>query len=145
MKRFARAVRRGSFSAARAAVNTARSVRYHRGHRKQAMAIVENIARDTGRSLSPTDRKRCDDYAADVLGQRRYAPWLYVYTLFSGKFKEGWIPDNYYGAVVVPRLKGAYGSISNLKPLNTVILGNNGFPDLVSHINGLYYDNARGG
>jgi hypothetical protein len=24
----------------------------------------------------------------------------------NGTFKEGWIPDNYYGAVVAPRTKG---------------------------------------
>lgn len=36
--------------------------------------------------------KLCDDYALDVLGNRRYAPWLYLYAAVSGEFKEGWIP-----------------------------------------------------
>lgn len=145
MQRYVIAAARRSLSTAVTAAKVARSARYHRAHRLQATAILANIARDTGRSLPASDRKLCDDYARDVLGHRHYAPWLYVYSLFSGNFREGWIPDNYYGAVVVPRLKGAYGAVSSLKPLNTAILGRQGFPDIASHINGLYYDCAGGG
>jgi hypothetical protein len=39
-------------------------------------------------------------YAIDVLGARKFAPWLYVYTAISGAFRFGWIPANFYRSVV---------------------------------------------
>ncbi|TVP51906.1 MAG: hypothetical protein EA349_16725 [Halomonadaceae bacterium] len=90
--------------------------------------------------LARHDRKRCDEYAHDILGHRQYAPWLYVYTALSGQFKEGWIPDNYYGAVVLPTINGHYGKISSLKPLNACIFNSPLFPDKLSYVNGMFFD-----
>jgi hypothetical protein len=84
----------------------------------------------------------CDDYAVDVFGHKHFAPWLYVYTAVSGGFKEGWIPENYYGSVVVPTLQGRYGKTSDLRALNAVMLPSEAFPDLLAYVNGLFFDTA---
>jgi hypothetical protein len=111
--------------------------RFHRNHRLQALSIHQTLQR----SLGPTNRVelgRADAYARDVLGHACYAPWLYVYTAMAGRFKEGWIPDNYYGHVVVPRLKGGYGKVSSLKSLECAIFGDGTFPDVAYFANGLF-------
>ncbi len=84
----------------------------------------------------------CDDYAVEVLGHKHFAPWLYVYTAVSGKFKEGWIPENYYGSVVVPKLQGRYGRVADLRGLNAVMLQSTAFPDLLAYANGVFFDTA---
>lgn len=124
---------------AKAAFKAAMKYRYHRKHALQAMGILKGVEQQ-GPKLRQPDKSLCDAYAADVLGDKRFAPWLYVYTAISGAFKEGWIPDNYYGLVVVPELKGGYGHVSSLKPLNSVIFQSNSFPDLLSYANGVFFD-----
>ena len=112
--------------------------RFHRIHRVQAMSIHRTIQR----SIGPTNRidlNRADAYAREVLGHSHYAPWLYVYTALAGCFKEGWIPDNYYGHVVVPKLKGGYGKASSLKSLQSGIFGEEAFPDVAYFANGLFF------
>lgn len=111
----------------------------HRLHRATALEVADRIASVKG-PLPKSVIKHCDDYASDVLGRRYFAPWLYVYSAVSGAFKEGWIPDNYYVTHVVPKLSGAYGDVSYLKPLNYRIFGSESFPDLGSHVNGMFFD-----
>jgi len=84
--------------------------------------------------------KQCDGYAIDVFGHHHFAPWLYVYSAIAGRFKEGWIPDNYYGSVVVPKLKGVYGKVSCLKSLHATIFSHDSFPDILSYANGVFFD-----
>lgn len=121
------------------AVSLYKSYEYHRRHAAQAKAVLETLKRDNGKSLSSQSAGECDEYAVEVLGNRRYAPWLYVYTAMQGEFRPGWIPDNFYGALVVPKLKGAYGSVSGLKPLNRTTFNSDAFPDTLSFVNGLYF------
>src|SRR5690606_20460347 len=89
----------------------------HAYHAAQVDRILGTIGRPA-RAL----RNRCDDYAGDVLGWRGYAPWLYVFTSTQGVFRDGWIPDNYYGCVVVPRINGESGLVSRLKTLSARVL-----------------------
>src|SRR5690554_1521943 len=56
----------------------------------------------------------------------------------NGKFKSGWIPDNYYGEVIVAQLEGEYARPSRLKPLSNRILNTNKLPDLLYINNGLF-------
>lgn len=114
-------------------------VRFHRIHRSQALRILGTLEQYQGKTRQ-ADLKRADAYAREVLGHERYAPWLYVYSAVAGRFKEGWIPDNYYGHVVVPRLKGAYGVASSLKSLQRTIFQSDAFPDLVYFANGLFIE-----
>jgi hypothetical protein len=86
--------------------------------------------------------KQCDEYAKDVLGSIKYSPWLKAYTVFSGTFKEGWIPDNYYGKVVVPKLGGGYGGISDYKAVSRMLFRTDMMPDLAYSVNGLLYTPA---
>ena len=74
-------------------------------------------------------RTQANDYAADVLGSKSYAPWLYVYSAIAGEFREGWIPDNYYLSVVLPAIKGRYAELAQSRSLTARIFGNEGIPD----------------
>lgn len=126
-------------SLARIALRSLISIRYHRDHMKIARRILKGIE-DAKGSLSQQTIKQCDDYAIDVFGHRHFAAWLYVYSAVAGGFKEGWIPDNYYGSVVVPKLKGVYGKVSCLKSLHATIFAHDSFPDILSYANGLFFD-----
>lgn len=113
--------------------------RYHLNQSKLANKILKGIEVSKGKT-SNSDIKSCDDYSVDVLGHKHFAPWLYVYSAISGKFKEGWIPDNFYGLIVVPKLNGSYRKVSSLKPLNFAIFQSDLFPDLLSYANGIFFD-----
>jgi hypothetical protein len=66
---------------------------------------------------------------------------LYVYSAVANDFKEGWIPDNYYGEIVVSKFNGQYGELlSSLKPLNSLVFKSSAFPDILSFANGLFFD-----
>lgn len=125
------------------------SYRYHQIHKMRARKILKTIESVRGNTETRLIRLS-NEYASDVFGWRGYAPWLYVYSAMNGCFKEGWIPDNYYGCVVVPLLKGDYGAMSNLKALTHKIF--NGrldpssakalFPDRACYVNGLFFSTA---
>lgn len=115
------------------------SYRYHHHHMAVAKKILKGVE-DAKGPLSQQVVKQCDDYASDVFGHRHFSAWLHVYSAIAGRFKEGWIPDNYYGSVVVPKLKGVYGKVSCLKALHTTIFADNSFPDILSYANGVFFD-----
>lgn len=115
------------------------SYHYHRRHMTDAKRILKSIERAKG-LLSHRIVKQCNDYAIDVFGHRHFAAWLYVYSAVAGQFKEGWIPDNYYGSFVRPNLKGDYGKISALKSLHSAIFSSKSFPDILSYSNGVFFD-----
>jgi hypothetical protein len=104
-----------------------------------ARNTLRRIERMRGKTPA-RDIRLCDEYAIEVLGGRRFAPWLHVYSAVAREFREGWIPVNFYESIVVPHVQGHYGAISSLKPLNKVILSNENFPDLLSYVNGLFID-----
>lgn len=125
---------------ARAALRTWLSPTYnHDVNVQEAIQTLKNIESYRGKTAN-RDMKLCNDYAVDVLGHRHFAPWLYVYAALSGTFKVGWMPDNYYGSVVVRKLKGRYGMLADLRALNAVILQSDAFPDILSYVNGIFFD-----
>ncbi|KKN19502.1 hypothetical protein LCGC14_0945110 [marine sediment metagenome] len=107
--------------------------------RKTAYTALDTIEKEKGK-LSASSKKMADTYAVDILGGREYAPWLYVYTVCCGEFKEGWIPDNFYHLRLIPRIQGDYGRLSFLKPMNQVIFGNSISPDIAFFVNGNWFD-----
>lgn len=115
------------------------SYRYHHIHVIEARGVLKSIEAAKG-PLPRQIVKCCDDYSRDVFGHRHFAAWLYVYSAIAGRFKEGWIPDNYYGSIVVPKLKGDYGAVAGLKSLNSTIFSHNSFPDILSYSNGVFFD-----
>lgn len=112
---------------------------YHAKHAARALQIVRDLAA-AGRTLRPSDIELCKDYARDVFGDPKFAPWLLAYTAVSGSFKEGWIPDNFYGERVIPVIQGPYGRQSLLKSLSGMLFNSPAFPDLGSQINGSLFD-----
>lgn len=116
-----------------------RQLSFHERHEYQVSKILKGIEPEYG-ILSGDLIKECDDYAVDILGDKKYAPWLYVYSAIAGQFKQGWIPDNFYGAQVVPNINGHYGTCASLKPLNSTFFHAKEFPDLGSFVNGLFLD-----
>jgi hypothetical protein len=81
--------------------------------------------------------RQCDEYAQDVLGSRKYSPWLKAYSVLSGTFREGWVPNNYYHHVVVPKLKGSYGPLSHNRGIANRLFRTDLLPDLAYSVNGL--------
>lgn len=115
---------------------------YDARHKAEADAALAALAQD-GRPLSPAMRARCAEYAREVLGDPVYAPWLRVCAAMRGDFVPGWIPDNYYGRYVVPRRKGAYGTVSNCRALSRLLLDTPAIPDAGYLVNGRLFDADR--
>lgn len=108
---------------------------YHARHKKQAFKVLKDIESVKGK----TDKKLIDSadiYAKEVLGSKRFAPWLYVYCAIRETFVEGWIPDNYYGRILVPKLKGNYGAIANFSSLTGRLFKSANFPNVIYLSNG---------
>jgi len=123
-------------------LNTARTAIYHRHHRQQANIRLATIEAARGKT-DPAQVRLAQDYAADVLGWKGYAPWLVTYTAMAGTFKEGWMPDNYFGKVVLPTLNGSLGAITASKSITGRFFDCDAFPDIGAYVNGLLF-NADG-
>lgn len=119
-------------------VRRVRSVKqYHERHHDVAYKVLESIEADGG-ECRRRDRRLCDEYAVDVLGNKDFAPWLYVYTAVRGEFKQGWIPDNYYALFVVPQRNGAYGALSEKQCISRRLLRCPELPDIGYLVNGRF-------
>jgi hypothetical protein len=123
-------------------IKTARSQRFDNAHRKQALKAVALIETFNSQKLSPHQKRLADDYAIQVFGKPKYAPWLYVYTLMSGTFKEGWIPDNFFGKVVVPKVNKELRWVAKFKTFANVIFKTKALPDIAYYVDGLFYNTA---
>lgn len=110
---------------------------YHSRSNKLALKTLKEIESENGKTDSKLI-KLSDEYASDILGWKGYAPWLYVYSAMNQKFKEGWVPDNYFGKVVAPKLKGNYGVIADYNALTSHLFKSSSFPICVYYTNGLW-------
>jgi hypothetical protein len=119
-------------------INSLNDFRYHDLHRKTAMGLLEKIEKERGKTNTKYI-KSAKDYAKEVLGSKKYAPWLYVYSAIAGKFKEGWIPDNYYGKIVIPKMTGDY-NLSERNKITNLLLNPSKSIDLAYYINNLFWD-----
>ncbi|SIS42669.1 Sugar-transfer associated ATP-grasp [Zobellia uliginosa] len=113
--------------------------RYHQISNTIARKALIEIEKDRGQ-LEPRLKKRADEYAIEILGWKGFSPWLHTYSALARDFKEGWIPDNYYGRVVIQQIQGSYGQISFLKPLSNKLLNKKVCPEVASFINGFWFD-----
>ncbi len=82
--------------------------------RKGLAAIATSF---NGTSLSPSRGGRRTNSAREVLGSLEYAPSLHFYAAMQGRFREGWIPENFYHLVVVPNISKGFFEISSKKSL----------------------------
>ena len=112
---------------------------YDRSHRHQAERALRAMREHNGVQLTPTLRRVANAYAAEVLGSRRYAPWLHVYAAVQHRFVEGWLPDNYFGRVVVPNVNNGL-RITSLKTATNMMLDTPALPDVGYMIDGAIYD-----
>ena len=113
--------------------------RYHWNPNNRVMKTLRNIEKDQGK-LSSHTIKLCNEYAIEILGHKKYAYWLYVYSAIAGGFKEGWIPDRYFKDVVIPKIDGDYRALGKHKSLNNFFFNHNSFPDLASQMNGVFFN-----
>src|SRR5579871_2637018 len=120
------------------------SFRHHRRAtdeaNREAISVVEVMARHNGRPLSSLLKRQAEAYAAEVLGGLEYAPWLQAYAACQGRFHEGWMPDNFYHLEVVPRITDAVSVATSRKTFTNVVLRTEALPDLAYHIGGVFYD-----
>lgn len=128
-------------SAIKKAQKKALAYRFHRISNATATKALENISQAKG-PFSSALKNKADAYAQEVLGWKGYAPWLYVYSHIAGEFKEGWLPDNFYGSVVINKIQGDYGRISNLKPLTNKIFDQAICPDIAYCMNGFWFSDT---
>lgn len=112
---------------------------YHKWHETSALAALRMIEGSTGCRLTRSLRKQADDYAGDVFGGRHYAPWLYVYSAVNGAFREGWIPDNFFGAVVMPQVNKGLRAMTDFKTFSNVALKTRALPDVAYYVDGIFY------
>lgn len=120
------------------AAQSIRIERVHAQHRKMANALLVKIEGRRG-ALGADIKQQASNYAHDVLGSRKYAPWLEVYSALSGNFVEGWIPGDYYQMVVLPAINGSIGQVTNTKTLTHRLLNTSALPDIAYLIGGIFY------
>jgi hypothetical protein len=106
---------------------------------QKAFAALKGME-SNGKTLAPEWKRAADDYAVSVLGSRDYAPWLYVYATMQRRFREGWMPDNFYQLLVVPHIAKGLAEITDKKSFSNIVLGTGALPDLAYHIDGVFYD-----
>ncbi|MGV3652411.1 MAG: sugar-transfer associated ATP-grasp domain-containing protein [Devosia sp.] len=122
---------------ARMAYAAARRARLNSVSNAMALEALRNRAAIA--PVPPGLQRTIDDYAIAVFGSRVFAPWLYLYTSVAGTFREGWLPDNYYGTVVVPRINAGDPNLSMAKSLSRRVLDTQWLPDLAYVLHGRAY------
>lgn len=115
------------------------SYQYNRSNARWVARILKQ-QEEAGIRTDQKTRHVCEEYARDVLGGKKYAPWLTLYATVRGEFKEGWIPDNFYGERVVGETSGSYGEIADSRALNYRLFGAEEFPDVGAYVNGVFVD-----
>ena len=103
----------------------------------RALKALKKIEGYRGK-LNPKFRKLSDEYAKEVLGNKAFSPWLYVYSAIQNDFKEGWIPDNYYQKEVIPTLNGDYGKIADRNFITPFLFPKAETLDVAYFINGKF-------
>jgi hypothetical protein len=114
------------------------------GSRYTTRRLTEPIYRGLLKNadVSPLDartKRQIRQYSREVLGSSDYAPWLMAYTMYRGKFLEGWIPNDYFSRIVMPQANMAYRKIGNANTLSARLLQTDRFPDKVCYANGIWF------
>lgn len=109
----------------------------HKRSKKRIIKILKTIEDYRGKTDSKLI-KLCDEYANEVLGNKNYAPWLYIYAAVQNKFEEGWIPEDYYIKEVVPKTKGDYGKLADRNFMTPFLFSKIPSSDLGYYLNGKF-------
>jgi hypothetical protein len=110
----------------------------HRRQEMEADAAYAQLVRAGRSALSSAVSRRIRDYSSEVLGSRRFVPWLRVYAVCQQRFIEGWVPDDYFELRVLPALH-RYQPIHRKRTLSRRLFKNDCFPDLAYRVNGQWF------
>ena len=113
--------------------NRATDAYYNRSAPKAYQSLLKQLP---DHALSRKQEKEIETYAADVFGSASFSPWLKVFTLCRGEFKEGWMPLDYWARIVCPTLNGNLQPLGKIKTLTRKFLNSEELPDLAYHIKG---------
>src|SRR5699024_10028232 len=114
--------------------------RYNNKINNTDLKLVKKMEEEYGYKLDLKLKKKIDEYAKETFGSVAYAPSLYVYTVYNQEFKEGWIPDNYFGFVVAPKVNKSLGHVASMKTMSIKIIQTNKLPDKFYIIDQKLYD-----
>lgn len=130
---------RSSFkSLVKRAIVANRVASFNRENNNKALNGLRNFEKQNG-ALSKAITAQCDEYAIECLGGKQYAPWLYLYSAIQGKFKEGWLPENFYIEKIAPKINGAFSAPSRLISLSNRLLNTDLLPDLLYSYNNTFF------
>ena len=119
-------------------IQNVKDYRYHEKDRNNAIEILKSLEREKGKTDTKSIRLSTE-YAKDVLGGKKYAPWLYVYSAMNGEFKEGWIPQNYYARIVIPKIKGDYTKLGDRNMIVDSLVKTNLSLDILYYVSNLFW------
>lgn len=98
------------------------------------------LAGGAARPLPERETRRIRDYARDVFGDARFAPWLQFYAVWNGGFREGWVPEDFFQSVAIPYLNGAYHKLCQARTLQRRLLDTPSMPDIGYFAGGRWFD-----
>jgi hypothetical protein len=102
------------------------------------------IADGTVRPLDRRDLKLTHEYARDVLGDPLHAGDLRVYTAIAGRFRTGWIPEEFFARRVMPAVSSrAVRTMARTRTLMTPITGLDAVPEIAVRIGPHWFDQHR--
>lgn len=101
-----------------------------------AKALAGLLANDGVRPIGGRMESRIEKYAKERLGGVIYAPWLVFYATYRGAFHEGWIPDNFFQQVAIPRINGPFHMTDNARTLQRRLIGSDVIPDVAHFVSG---------
>jgi hypothetical protein len=118
----------------------------------QARALAARVELDVGRHMAKllahggvrplpdAEVRRIRAYARDVFGSAGFAPWLHFYAVYRGGFREGWVPEDFFQAVAIPFVNGAYHKLCHARTLQRRLLGAPSMPDVACFAGGEWFD-----
>ncbi len=96
------------------------------------------IAARPDRVVSPSQHKEIIEYSREVFGDQRFAPWLRLFSAHSGEFKEGWLPDNFFGTI--RKRLDPYPRLAMSRTFARKLMNTKQIPDIVSCVRGNWRD-----
>lgn len=85
-------------------------------HRRSATSTLRALEASDGQPLPPSIKRPARDYAGDVLGSPRFAPWLCVYVKIRGSFVAVWISVDFFDHIVIRRVNRVMRGVGRTKP-----------------------------
>jgi len=109
--------------------------------RRRAHSIRKKIIQHKGGSVVEWKTKReMKSYAKKRFGSSSFWPWLAIYTEVRGEFVPGWIPDDYYSAVLLDKHNPTKARISEYKTFDFRMFPDFALQPLLSKVGPNYYD-----